>query len=191
MCSDADVSGGGGGGQSRVWPAAIAIAALVVTACVDDLEALLGVIEAEPPYVLVGFSMGGIFTQVYAATHPDDVAGLVLVESNHPDEAHQFEAHLTAEQIEADRAAAAANPEGIDILASFDEAAAPLPDVPLVVVTATEGGADWPPGWDPAVFDRLRAEQQADLASPRAERRADLRRRQRTPGPERAAGRCR
>jgi hypothetical protein len=32
-----------------------------------------------------------------------------------------------------------------------------------VVVTATRGEG-WPPGWDPEVFDRLRAEQQADLA---------------------------
>lgn len=58
------------------------------------------------------------------------------------------------------------NTEGLDPYASFEEAqaAGELPEVPLVVVTAglAEG---WPPGWDPEVFDALRAEQQADLAT--------------------------
>jgi len=71
---------------------------------VDDLQALLTAIRAEEPYALVGFSFGGIFAQLYAAQHPDAIGGLVLVESNHPDEADQFEAHLTREQIAADRA---------------------------------------------------------------------------------------
>jgi pimeloyl-ACP methyl ester carboxylesterase len=101
-----------------------------------------------------------------ASAHPDDVAGIVLVESNHPDEVQQFEAHLTPEQIQADREVVQDNAEGVNILASFDQArrAVDLPRVPLVVVTAgiSEG---WPPGWDPKLFDRLRAQQQADLAA--------------------------
>jgi hypothetical protein len=36
--------------------------------------------------------------------------------------------------------------------------------VPLVVITATSSDG-WPPGWDPQLFDQLRAEQQADLAT--------------------------
>jgi pimeloyl-ACP methyl ester carboxylesterase len=133
---------------------------------VDDLDTLLDTVGAQSPYVLVGFSFGGIFTQLYAAEHPDEISGLVLIESNHPDEARQFEQHLTRAQIAADRAAAQSNPEGIDIYASFAQVkrAGPLPSVPLVVVTATTG-AEWPPGWDPAFFDRLRARQQADLAT--------------------------
>ncbi len=51
------------------------------------------------------------------------------------------------------------------MFASFREAqrAGALPEVPLVVVTATSN--EWPPGWDPKVFDRLRAQQQKDLAA--------------------------
>jgi len=136
------------------------------TDMVDDLTRLLTAADEPPPYVLVGFSFGGLVVQQFAATHPDDVAGLVLVESNHPDEARQFEAHLTRKQILADRAEVAANPEGVDVFSSFDEvrAAGRVPDVPLVVVTAG-AGEDWPPGWDPTVFDRLRSRQQADLAA--------------------------
>jgi pimeloyl-ACP methyl ester carboxylesterase len=133
---------------------------------VDDLDALLAAADVEGPYVLVGFSYGGIIAQLFAASHPDAVAGMVLVESNHPREAEQFEAELTPEQIETDRAYALDNPEHLDVYAGFEEVqeAGALPDVPLVVITAgrSEG---WPPGWDPEVFDALRAAQQADLAT--------------------------
>ena len=132
---------------------------------VDDLDALLDAIDAQPPYVLVGFSFGGILSQLYAAEHPEDVSGLVLVESNHPDEVRQFEQHLTRAQIAADRDYTQSNPEGIDIYTSFDQVreAGSLPQVPLVVVTATISDG-WPPGWDAKLFNRLRAQQQADLA---------------------------
>ena len=132
----------------------------------QDLDALLEAAGEKPPYVLVGFSFGGLTTQLYAATQPDHVAGLVLVESNHPDEVEQVEAHLTPEQIAEDRQMASQNSEGIDLFTSFDQVQAEpeLPSVPLVVVTAgrTDG---WPPGWDAQLFDRLRSEQQADLAA--------------------------
>ncbi len=136
------------------------------TDMVDDLEHLLAAADEPPPYLLVGFSFGGLVVQQFAATHPDDVAGVVLVESNHPDEARQFEAHLTPRQIRDDRAEVAANPEGVDVLKSFDEvrAAGRMPAVPLVVVTAG-APVEWPPGWNPKVFNRLRSRQQADLAT--------------------------
>ena len=131
---------------------------------VADLHALVGAGHLDAPYVLVGFSFGGLVSQLYASTFPDDVAGMVLIESNHPDEVDQFEAKLTPEQIKRDRDEANANPEGVDLYASYKEvqAAPSLPDRPLVVITAAKP-ADWPPGWDPHVFDRLRAAEQKDL----------------------------
>jgi pimeloyl-ACP methyl ester carboxylesterase len=133
---------------------------------VDDLHALLDAASIAPPYVLVGFSFGGLVTQLYAANHPDEVAGVVLIESNHPEEAEQFEEQLTATQIEEEREYVQSNPEGVDFYGSLDEvqAAGSLPDVPLVVVTATVSEG-WPPDWDSELFDRLRSEQQKDLAS--------------------------
>lgn len=133
---------------------------------VDDLHTLMAAAGEKPPFVLVGFSFGGLVTQLYAASYPEDVAGMVLVDSNHPDEVQEFESHLTRSQIVEDRASVAGNSEGVDVFASFDEvrAAGGLPDLPLVVVTA--GLSDgWPPGWNPRLFDRLRRTQQADLAS--------------------------
>jgi len=133
---------------------------------VADLHQALKASGEKAPYVMVGFSFGGLITQIYAAQHPNDVAGLVLIESNHPDEEEEFEKHLTPEQIDEDRTAANANSEGIDVFASLEEAqgAGALPNVPLVVVTAT-AAIDWPPGWDPKVFNGLRAQQQRDLAT--------------------------
>jgi pimeloyl-ACP methyl ester carboxylesterase len=46
-----------------------------------DLEALLEVAAIDGPYVLVGTSGGGFLMAGFAARHPDDVAGLVLVET--------------------------------------------------------------------------------------------------------------
>ena len=133
---------------------------------VADLHALVGAGKLEPPYVLVGFSFGGLVSQLYASTYPDDIAGMVLVESNHPDEVDQFEAELTPAQIKRDREEVNANPEGVDLYASFKQvqAAPGVPDRPLVVVTAGKPEG-WPPGWDAAVFNRLRAAQQKDLVS--------------------------
>jgi pimeloyl-ACP methyl ester carboxylesterase len=47
---------------------------------VDDLHALLLAAEEDGPYVLVGHSMGGLYAQLFAYQHPEDVAGLVLVD---------------------------------------------------------------------------------------------------------------
>lgn len=37
-----------------------------------------------PPYVLVGHSLGGLYMQLFARRHPDEVKGLVLVDSLYP-----------------------------------------------------------------------------------------------------------
>lgn len=46
-----------------------------------DLEALLKVAKVDGPYLLVGTSGGGFLMAGLAARHPDDVVGLVLVET--------------------------------------------------------------------------------------------------------------
>ena len=51
---------------------------------VADLHALLRAAHIPGPYVLAGHSNGGLFTQLYASLHPDQVAGLVLIDAVHP-----------------------------------------------------------------------------------------------------------
>lgn len=47
---------------------------------VDRLRRVLRQIGAEPPYVLVGFSWGGMLVRYFAGYYPADVVGLVLVD---------------------------------------------------------------------------------------------------------------
>jgi len=46
-----------------------------------DLAALLRVIEEPAPWVLVGHSMGGLIVRLFALSHADKVAGVVLVDA--------------------------------------------------------------------------------------------------------------
>jgi pimeloyl-ACP methyl ester carboxylesterase len=48
---------------------------------VADLHALLHAADVPGPYVLVGHSLGGLFVRLYAATYPDEVVGMVLVDA--------------------------------------------------------------------------------------------------------------
>lgn len=47
---------------------------------VDELRALLSGLGVPGPYVLVGHSLGGLNVEVYADLHPDEVAGMVLLD---------------------------------------------------------------------------------------------------------------
>lgn len=57
---------------------------------VEDLRKLLAGGGVKPPYILVGNSLGGANMQVYAYRHPQEVAGLVLVEAEHEDETRRL-----------------------------------------------------------------------------------------------------
>ena len=53
---------------------------------ITELHALLGNAGERAPYVLVGHSIAGIHVQLYASQYPDEVAGVVLVDSSHEDQ---------------------------------------------------------------------------------------------------------
>lgn len=50
---------------------------------VSELRQLLREVEIEPPYVLVGMSLSGLFSRLFAYHYPEEVAGMVLVDVAH------------------------------------------------------------------------------------------------------------
>lgn len=110
---------------------------------VGELRALLSDRGLSPPFVLVGHSLGGLYMQYFARTFPDEVAGLVLVDSTHWEHferirraAPSLVGNASPEQIRRmpdmiRREAQAVELSGHEVLDS-----APLSTMPLVVLAA-------------------------------------------------------
>jgi len=129
---------------------------------VHDLEALLLKARVPAPYVLVGHSFGGLNVRLYASRHPQQVAGLVLVDASH----EQQYGRLAALMSPADSADYLAHEGGkncehvnLPELGEQVRTGAPLPSVPLVVLSARER---WPT--QGCAASQARAEMQAALA---------------------------
>ena len=60
----------------------------------QELHALLQAADVAPPYVLVGHSMGGFDVRLYANLYHDQVVGMVLVDSSHPDQENRLPLEL-------------------------------------------------------------------------------------------------
>jgi pimeloyl-ACP methyl ester carboxylesterase len=59
--------------------------------CDDRAAEIHGLMDAagiEPPYVLLAHSIGGIYARRFAVRYPDAVAGMVLVDSSHENQAN-------------------------------------------------------------------------------------------------------
>ncbi|TVP55420.1 MAG: alpha/beta hydrolase [Nodularia sp. (in: Bacteria)] len=50
---------------------------------ISELRQLLREAEIEPPYVLVGMSLAGLYSRLFAYYYPEEVAGMVLVDVAH------------------------------------------------------------------------------------------------------------
>lgn len=60
---------------------------------VQELHTLLAKANIPGPYILVGHSLGGNNVQLYATTYPEDVLGLVLVDSTHEEQESKLPPH--------------------------------------------------------------------------------------------------
>jgi pimeloyl-ACP methyl ester carboxylesterase len=50
-----------------------------------ELKAVLDAAGEEGPYLMVGHAFGGAYIRIFAGQNPDDVCGMVLLESSHPE----------------------------------------------------------------------------------------------------------
>ena len=134
------------------------------------VRAMLQAAGEPPPYVMVGHSLGGIITSVYAMAFPADIRGMVLVDSSHEDQQQRM---LPITGPPPPKKIPANPPPGVPPPPPpglrFEDFAAELRrtpfrgDVPLVVLTATRP----PLNKDPAeiALQPLWLELQRDLAS--------------------------
>ena len=131
---------------------------------VDDLWRLLQQAQIDGPYLLVGHSFAGYHLRLFAHQHPQEVAGIVLLDASHPDQTlRELEllpppspnepAAITKarETLMAEWNDPFHNEEGIDIAASGAQVRATghLGQLPLVVITA--GLDEWEEGFPPDV----------------------------------------
>ncbi|TFZ03344.1 alpha/beta fold hydrolase [Ramlibacter rhizophilus] len=131
------------------------------------LREALAALSLEPPYVLVGHSLGGLHAHLFARRYPEQVAGVALLEATHPEEQDHGRGHESRLVQVLDRlfplpkVRFRANLEA-ELRWQAETArevrqAPPFPPVPLVVVT----GAQAPPRWlaDAQAVERRRLHQ--------------------------------
>lgn len=68
-----------------------------IVALTEDLHSLLEKVTG--PYILVGHSLGGILSRLYASYYPAEVVGMVLVDSAHEDEPDRALALIPSETL--------------------------------------------------------------------------------------------
>jgi pimeloyl-ACP methyl ester carboxylesterase len=142
---------------------------------VKELRALLRHAQIAPPYVLVGHSISGFNARLFAARHPDEVAGVVLVDASHPDQWTRFgrliprptSSEPTALQRLRQKPDPSLTPEYIDYVISADEVrtAGTLGNKPLIVLSRSPNALR-PPGLPAEIadgFERVWSELQRDL----------------------------
>jgi pimeloyl-ACP methyl ester carboxylesterase len=106
-----------------------------------DLRGLLAALGIQPPIVLVCYSVGCLFTRVFAHQYPSEVAGMVFID------AATEATYAPAEHRPPQRDwPAGARREWAALPATLAEtqSAWPLPSVPYVVITAMKPSGRWP-----------------------------------------------
>jgi pimeloyl-ACP methyl ester carboxylesterase len=103
-----------------------------------DLHALLEAAGEPGPYVVVGHSFGGPEAVTFTSQHPDEVAGLMLVDAS-PTSWPTTACSVPAwEELCAVMSDPALDPERLDVFPAFDAVASipSLGDIPMTVMTA-------------------------------------------------------
>ncbi|HET9659744.1 MAG TPA: alpha/beta fold hydrolase [Thermomicrobiales bacterium] len=135
---------------------------------VDDLRALLVAAGEAGPYVLVGHSMGGLYVQLFAYEHPQDVAGLVLVDPTPEDFSQRLGEIAAALGTPVPAIAPVLSADEISFQQMRDaRASGTLRPMPLIVLThgRPDDPSDRPPGWPIAEEERIWLELHGAIAA--------------------------
>lgn len=137
-------------------------------AIVAALRELLDAASVEPPYLLVGHSLGGLYANLFARLHPQLVCACLLLEATHPKERAVLReregqllkalSKLLHRPQDRFRANVHSELKWVGETAAQLEAAGPFPAIPLTVIT----GGRAPPSWllSPAALEAKRRHQQ-------------------------------
>jgi pimeloyl-ACP methyl ester carboxylesterase len=144
---------------------------------VADLQRLLEKKHVRPPYVLVAWSFGGPIARLYAARHPAEVVGMVLVDTD-PEDYRKLGSPFVPDDVREKSYWASKNAEKLDIDATLSLVrAASTPgsfdNKPLVILTPKipnsgnigEGGSQGLPGPRVKELDALYLRLQGDLTN--------------------------
>ena len=142
---------------------------------VADLEQLLATRSIQPPYVLVAWSFGGPIARLFAARHPDEIVGMVLVDTDPADYRAEGDPFVP-EDVRNRSYWASENDEKLDLdatLALVREESTPgsFDDHRLVILTPSvpnsgdigQGGSPGLPGPHVAALDELYLRLQRDM----------------------------
>ena len=150
---------------------------------VADLHALLRAADIPGPYVLVAHSAGGLVVRLYASMYPDEVVGMVLLDSTHEDVWLRFQEALTRAQWAEFEALTVTNQKLLDAYPEAERwytapladdattgqvrrsrANAPMRPMPLVVLAHGIPFAAPIPGWPSDKMEGIMTALQEDLA---------------------------
>ena len=151
----------------------------------ENLHILLGKIPVPGPYILVAHSLGGWHARVFAHLYPQDVAGMILVDTTptypeaaityatayptySPDEPAGITQYRMSE-TEIYTGSMLPSMDGLDMPASNEQVrqAGSFGDIPLIVISHNPGPNDWR-GLEPAAqeqYAEIIRKMQADLAT--------------------------
>ncbi|MEW8508811.1 MAG: alpha/beta hydrolase [Candidatus Thiodiazotropha sp.] len=94
----------------------------------------------KPPFLLVGHSAGGLYVNMFARLYPQQVAGVVLIDSSHPSQFEYFrkERPLLYSTFTATTTLGRTRYEASILKRVHSEflSVEPFPDIPLVILTA-------------------------------------------------------
>jgi len=151
---------------------------------VADLHALLRAADVPGPYVLVAHSAGGLVARLYASMYPDEVVGMVLLDSTHENVWLRFQEALPPAQWAEFEALTVTNQKMLDAYPETERwftapladdattgqvrqarANAPLRPMPVVVLAHGSPFAAPFPGWPSDKMEGIMTGLQKDLAT--------------------------